>query len=85
MQLTNQQEDMHLKEPKTYGEKGQNIQIHTYLNKFVNVRSFIIKSNRLTYTKKYIIKELVVADIKGKESVALEMNAVNNERDNSLK
>ena len=59
----------------------------TYLDpkQFTNVRTYILKSNRLTETEKDSIKEQVVANIQQNESVALEMNVVNDETDNTLK
>ena len=40
------------------------------------MRRYIVKSNHLKDAEKYNIKELIVADMKQNESVALEMNAV---------
>ena len=45
----------------------------------------MIKSIRLTDAEKDNIKELVTADIQINETLALEMNAVNNETVNVLK
>ena len=49
------------------------------------MRRYIIKSNCLTGIEKDNIKEQVIADIQGNESVAPEINTVNNGRDNTLK
>ena len=59
--------------------------IYAYIlnaNKFMNVRRYILKSNPLTDAGKDI-KEQVIVDIQRNESVAIEMNAVNNEIDNT--
>ena len=45
----------------------------------------MIRSNRLTNAEKDSIKEQVTADIQRNETVAFEMNAANNEADNTLK
>ena len=54
-------------------------------NKLVNVRWYIIKSNHLRDAEKDNIKEKVVVDIQQNESVELEMNAINNETNKTLK
>ena len=54
-------------------------------NKLVNVRWYIIKSNHLRDAEKDNIKEKVVVDIQRNESVELEMNAINNETNKTLK
>ena len=50
-------------------------------NKLANVRRYAIRSNRLTDAEKDNIKEQVVVNIQRNESVALEMDAVNKEKD----
>ena len=49
------------------------------------MRRYIIKSKCVTDDEKDNIKEKVLVDIQRNESVALKMNALNKETDNSLK
>ena len=51
----------------------------------INLGIHILKSHCLTDAEKQSIKELVIHYIQLDECVAIEMNAVNNETDNTLK
>ena len=54
---------------------------HLDLNKLVNVRRYLLKSNYLTDTEKDSIEKQVVADIQQNKSITLEMNTVKNDTD----
>ena len=53
-------------------------------NKLANVRRYYIKINCLTEAEKDDFKEQTVADIQLNDNVALKMNAVNIQTDDSL-